>query len=137
MTQTSNSSQGNSNESSPRRVVDVEVITPQEYRQGKRKGAQQKEPPRAANFSGAWVYSAPTAGCLPAVVTCALFLVCMAEYGLLAAIGFAVFHLVGNVLGSIRQTRQLMDGHIYNPWLWRTGNWLVSFLLTVWLAAGK
>lgn len=74
--------------------------------------------------------------CLAPCVTFALFLVCLAQFGLLAGIGFAVFHTLGSLLGFLRQMRGLAEGRIHNPWPWRLGNWLVSFLLTVWLAGG-
>ncbi len=32
--------------------------------------------------------------------------------------------------------RLLMQGRQANPWSWRMGNWLISFLLTAWLAGG-
>ena len=69
-------------------------------------------------------------------VTLALFLVCVSQFGLLAGIGFAVFHLAGSIAGSIRSVRRLVEGRPPNPWSWRLGNWFVSFMLTAWLAGG-
>lgn len=75
-------------------------------------------------------------GCLASFVTVMLFLICLGQYGLLAAIGFFVFHLIGSILGSVHSARQLVRGLPYNVWSWRVGNWIVSFLVTVWLAGG-
>lgn len=74
--------------------------------------------------------------CLAPCVTFALFLVCLAQFGLLAGIGFVVFHTLGSLLGVLRHMRGFAEGRIHNPWPWRLGNWFVSFLLTVWLAGG-
>ena len=74
--------------------------------------------------------------CLAPCITFALFLVCLAQFGLLAGIGFVFFHIVGSVAGSMRDMRLLMQGREPNPWPWRIGNWLVCFLLTAWLAGG-
>ena len=74
--------------------------------------------------------------CLVPCVTFALFFVCLSQFGFLAGIGFAVFHLAGSIAGSIRSMRRLMEGRPVNPWGWRLGNWFVSFMLTAWLAGG-
>lgn len=75
-------------------------------------------------------------GCGPMIITFILFIICLAQYGALAGIGFLVFHIIGSILGSLRATRTMMLGYLWNPWPWRIGNWCVSFLLTVWLAGG-
>lgn len=129
----SGNSPGDDHGQPPVRHVEVEVISPGEYR-----GKKKARPFAATSQTEAqWAYSANAAGCLPAAVTCALFLVCIAQYGVLAAIGFAVFHLAGNVMAAWRQARQLILGRQFNIWLWRTGNWLVSYLLTAWLATAR
>lgn len=74
--------------------------------------------------------------CLAPCITLALFLVCLSQFGLLAAIGFLVFHTIGGIAGSLRSMRLLMAGRLVNPWAWRLGNWFVSFMLTLWLAGG-
>lgn len=74
--------------------------------------------------------------CLAPCVTFALFFVCLSQFGLLAGIGFAVFHVAGSIAGSIRSMRRLVEGRPVNPWGWRLGNWFVSFMLTAWLAGG-
>lgn len=90
-----------------------------------------------AGFGRVWTATgADGAGCLAPCVTFALFLVCLSQFGLLAAIGFAVFHVVGSIAGSIRSMRMLVEGRQPNPWSWRLGNWFVSFMLTAWLAGG-
>lgn len=75
-------------------------------------------------------------GCMASFITVMLFLICLGQYGLLAAIGFFVFHLIGSILGSVHSARQLMRGLPYSVWGWRAGNWIISFLATVWLAGG-
>lgn len=75
-------------------------------------------------------------GCLGGAITFGLFIVCLGQYGLLAAIGFMVFYAIGGVIGSVYAARRLMGGMPANPWVWRIGNWLISFTLTVWLAGG-
>lgn len=90
-----------------------------------------------AGFGRVWMATgADGNACLVPCITFALFLVCLSQFGLLAGIGFAFFHLVGGIAGSIRSMRLLMAGRQANPWTWRLGNWFVSFLLTVWLAGG-
>ena len=74
--------------------------------------------------------------CLAPCVTFALFFVCVSQFGFLAGIGFAVFHVAGSIAGSIRSMRRLVEGRPVNPWGWRLGNWFVSFMLTAWLAGG-
>lgn len=74
--------------------------------------------------------------CLAPCITFALFFVCLSQFGLLAGLGFAVFHLVGSITGSLRSMRRLVEGRPVNPWGWRLGNWFVSFMLTAWLAGG-
>ena len=90
-----------------------------------------------AGFGRVWTATgADGAGCLAPCVTFALFLVCLSQFGLLAAIGFAIFHLLGSIAGSIRAMRRLVEGRQPNPWSWRLGNWFISFMLTAWLAGG-
>lgn len=90
-----------------------------------------------AGFGRVWTATgASGASCLAPCVTFALFFVCLSQFGLLAGLGFAVFHLVGSIAGGIRSMRLLVEGREANPWTWRLGNWFVSFMLTVWLAGG-
>ena len=88
-------------------------------------------------FGRVWTATgADGAGCLSPCITVALFFVCLSQFGLLAGIGFAIFHLVGSIAGSIRAMRRLVEGRQPNPWSWRLGNWFISFMLTAWLAGG-
>lgn len=90
-----------------------------------------------AGFGRVWTATgASGTSCLAPCITFALFFVCLSQFGLLAGLGFAVFHLVGSIAGSIRSMRLLVEGREVNPWSWRLGNWFVSFMLTVWLAGG-
>ena len=74
--------------------------------------------------------------CLAPCVTFAIFLVCLAQFGFLAGLGFVFFHTLGSILGTLRQMRSMAAGKIPNPWAWRLGNWLLSFLVTAWFAGG-
>ncbi|MDE7241697.1 MAG: hypothetical protein K2N62_07460 [Desulfovibrio sp.] len=90
-----------------------------------------------AGFGRVWTATgADGAGCLSPCITLALFLVCLSQFGLLAAIGFVVFHVIGSIAGSLRAMRRLVEGRQPNPWSWRLGNWFISFMLTAWLAGG-
>lgn len=89
------------------------------------------------NIGGVWTYGPVRMdGCWPACVTFALFLVCLGQFGVLAAIGFLVFHTIGGAIGSVRAARALTFCILWNPWPWRVGNWFISFILTAWLAGG-
>lgn len=85
-------------------------------------------------FGRMWTTGGDQSGCLAPCVTFALFMVCLAQFGFLAGIGFVVFHTMGAVMGVLRDLRQIGAGRMPNPWPWRLGNWAVSFLLTAWLA---
>lgn len=113
-------------------ALDVEVLGPEDdytsqrgyYNKGSWSDNLQEFPP---------VYGY---GCLPLAITIALFIICLGQYGVLAAMGFIVFHIIGAVAGGIHSARRLMSGLPSNPWAWRIGNWTISFFLTVWLAGG-
>ena len=74
--------------------------------------------------------------CLAPCITFAIFLVCLAQFGFLAGLGFVFFHTIGSVAGTLRQMRLMTTGVMPNPWLWRMGNWALSFLVTAWFAGG-
>jgi hypothetical protein len=74
--------------------------------------------------------------CLAPCITFAIFLVCLAQFGFLAGLGFVFFHTIGSLAGTLRQMRLMTAGVMPNPWLWRMGNWILSFLVTLWLAGG-
>lgn len=118
-----------------REVLDAEIV---ESANASANGRERFQRAYHVNFNnGSWRYANIDAdGCLAPSISIALFLVCLGQYGLLAAIGFAVFHIIGSIAGAMRAARKLTLGQPFNPWLWRLGNWFVSFLLTVWLAGG-
>ncbi|MDD4702214.1 MAG: hypothetical protein PHI96_08340 [Desulfovibrio sp.] len=74
--------------------------------------------------------------CLAPCITFAIFLVCLAQLGFLAGLGFVFFHTIGSITGTVRQMRLMTRGVMPNLWLWRMGNWILSFFLTAWLAGG-
>ena len=87
------------------------------------------------NFGRVWTSGAQDQlGCLPPCITFALFLVCLAQFGFFAGIGFVFFHIIGAVLGVVRDLRLFSTGRVPNPWIWRAGNWALSFFLTAWIS---
>lgn len=87
------------------------------------------------NFGRVWTGGGQDQfGCLPPCVTFALFLVCLAQFGFFAGIGFIFFHIIGAILGVVRDLRLFSTGRVPNPWIWRAGNWAVSFFLTAWIS---
>ena len=87
------------------------------------------------NFGRVWRGGAQDqTGCLVPSVTFALFMVCLAQFGFFAGIGFVFFHTIGAVAGVVRDLRQFSAGRVPNPWVWRAGNWAVSFFLTAWIS---
>lgn len=84
-----------------------------------------------------WITSRDSSNaCLAPCITFAIFLVCLAQFGFLAGLGFVFFHTIGSLAGTLRQMRLMTVGVMPNPWLWRMGNWILSFLVTIWLAGG-
>lgn len=119
----------------PRHVRHTEVLTPEEYRSGRRStgNARQNVGPTASG-PFLWTYTSAS-GCAPAAVSLVIFFVLWAQYSLLAGLGFAVIHLLGNALGVYLQARKLVLGLPFNLWGWRVLNWLVSIFITMWLAS--
>lgn len=116
------------------RVIDVEILEPEDPR-----GAGgQRQYARGPFYSYSFSRFSPvdTGGCIAPCVTLGLFLACLAKYGLLAAIGFFVFHLIGSIIGTLRGAHNLALGIPTNVWGWRCANWVISFLFTIWLSGG-
>lgn len=125
-----------SNDSQERKVLDAEIVG-QENPGRKRQEWEQARFAGEQKFNGVWTFSPlDRNGCLGPAITFTLFVICIAQFGILAGIGFAVFYIIGAILGSLRFTRMLMEGRPCNPWGWRVGNWTISLLLTIWLAGG-
>lgn len=118
------------------KVMDVEIV---ENEESENRGAHRQRVWTSMGggpyFGGYWT-PVDSGGCVAPAITFALFVISLGQFGLLAAIGFFVFHIIGAILGTIYQARQLMAGFACNPWAWRTGNWIISFMLTTWLAGG-
>lgn len=84
-----------------------------------------------------WSYSNfNNPGCVAAAITFGIFLILVARYGLLAGIGFFVFHVIGSIINTMLASRALMAGRSYPLWPGRIINWLICALLTIWLAGG-
>ena len=75
------------------------------------------------------------AGLAPGI-TLALIIIAGIQFGLLASIGFMVFHAIGSVLNSMREMRSMLAGNPPNPWPGRILSWTISFLLVGWLSGG-
>ncbi len=113
-----------------RRAVEPEILEPEET------GNANQYDRKYYSKTGVWTYvPADSGGCLAASITFALFLVCLGQFGLLAAIGFFFFHSIGSIIGSVHTARSLIAGIPVNPWTWRTGNWIISLLITIMLAS--
>ncbi|MDE5831486.1 MAG: hypothetical protein K2H64_00600 [Desulfovibrio sp.] len=123
----------NDNKRDSAKTVEVEVLPPEDN--ASRASRQEGRHKYAAG--PVFAYSSfDSRGCLSPTVTLVLFFILLIQFGLLAAIGFGVFYTCGAILGSLRMTRAMIMGRPVNPMLWRTANWCLSFLLTVWLAGG-
>ncbi len=120
-------------------VLDVEIIEPDGMGGDNRHYGRcySRFAGSRGDFGGYWTSGViDSGGCMAPAITFALFFICLGHFGLLAAIGFFVFHVIGSILGGVWQARRLMEGAVYNPWAWRVANWAVSFMLTMWLAGG-
>lgn len=135
---------GPNNADEPRRqVIEPEVLEPPE-RDGRGNGRNFRGNDRCAAWHGqrvTWVYGWPGAnvdrnGCLAPGISLCLFVICWAQYGFLAALGFVFFHAIFGIIGSVQASRSLMAGRPFNIWLWRCCNWALSLFITVWLAGG-
>lgn len=126
----------NSGRADSAKVVDAEIIDDGDYHARRNNGWSGGY--RVHNVFpvyGNGLFMADT-GCFAAMISLFLFLACLVQWGLLAAIGFLFFHITGSIIGAFRASRYLMAGYPYNPWIWRCGNWIISFLLTAWLSGG-
>ena len=125
-----------------RKVIEAEIINP-DYHGGDQSqrasytyrstGYGQQGPV----YTGFFTSSALAGdGCLALAIPFGIFLFCIVQYGLLAAIGFSVFYLIGAAIGILREAQALVAARRFNPWAWRAGNWLISLFLTIWLSGG-
>lgn len=123
-------------QNSERKVVDAEIVEPDHGHSNNSHRTRQYRDQGGRYFNYFGIAPMYGDGCLGPAITFALFMICLGQYGLLAAIGFFVFYTVGSVIGTIHAANRLMAGRPINPWAWRAGNWFISFMLTVWLAGG-
>lgn len=125
-------------EKKPRKALETEVVDSGHDSQGAGDQAQWRaRDPGQPPYGSVWTFSSlQPGGCLAPAITFALFMICLGQYGVLAAIGFFVFHTIGAVIGTLRASRLLASGILCNAWAWRVGNWVVSLLITIWLAGG-
>lgn len=74
--------------------------------------------------------------CLLPLTSLLLFIVCLFQYGVLAAIGFGFFHLAGSAALGVFTMRQLMQGRQPDPRLGQVLVRIAAFLLAGWLSGG-
>lgn len=82
--------------------------------------------------------------CLPGCITLFLTLVCAVQFGILGALGFLVFHLIGSGMVLALNLRQIMQGQpahfglglTMGPWVGRLVIWGGSWALVGWLSGG-
>lgn len=120
------------NRNNNKHIIEPEIIS--------HSNAQEREAGRGNYYSeNTRIYSLnriSSTGCLSPCVTLIIFLVIVSQYGLLAGICFIFFYICGSIAGSIYMARCLMRGIIINPWVPRGINWILSYLITAWLALG-
>lgn len=128
----------NDQQDNGKQVINPEVLEPE---QSSQRQSGEGNPWRRARVTYVSGYGWPLASvdqnaCLAPCVTLVLFLVCLFQCGFLAGLGFVFFHTLFGILGRVQATSRMMTGEPFNIWLWRLGNWICSFLLTVWLSGG-
>lgn len=129
----SNSPTGdNSQNDQDQKVYEAEVVEDYNSSNGYRRHSSQAY----SNNNLFSYYSVNNGGCAAALITFFLFIICLGQYGLLAAIGFIVFKSIGSVISTIYAGRALALGQPFSVWGWRIANWFISLLLTIWLAGG-
>lgn len=87
-------------------------------------------------FQTVWTSGGSRQAGLAPGITLALIVIAGIQFGLLASIGFMVFHAIGSVLNSMREMRSMLAGNPPNPWPGRILSWTISFLLVGWLSGG-
>ena len=88
------------------------------------------------HFQTIWTSGSSRQAGLAPGITLALIIIAGIQFGLLASIGFMVFHAIGSVLNSMREMRSMLAGNPPNPWPGRILGWTISFLLVGWLSGG-
>ena len=88
------------------------------------------------HFQTIWTSGSSRQAGLAPGITLALIIIAGIQFGLLASIGFMVFHAIGSVLNSMREMRSMLAGNPPNPWPGRILSWTISFLLVGWLSGG-
>lgn len=88
------------------------------------------------HFQTIWTSGGSRQAGLAPGITLALIIIAGIQFGLLASIGFMVFHAIGSVLNSMREMRSMLAGNPPNPWPGRILSWTISFLLVGWLSGG-
>lgn len=126
---------GDQNIQQSRKIIEPEIIDPDN---GTQKNFTSNTTYKV-NYSGPgyWYYSSTSSGsCLSPFITFCLFIFCMAQYGILAGIGFIFYQIVMAVIGCFRAVKRLSSVNSYNFWGWRCFSWAISLLLVIWQSGG-
>ena len=127
------------------KILDVEILPPRDDEESfsshssqyGRPGSEQRYRRAQASYGSFGTFSTiNNPGCLTASVTFGLFLISLFQYGILAGIGFFVFHIIGSIFIAVQASKALMAGRSFSPWTARICNWVICYLLTSWLAGG-
>lgn len=127
-------------------VVDAEVVNEGEARSGQKSFTCVTGDNGRVRYSFASWNVGGTAGgtggfsggvsCLPGCITLFLMALCAVQFGVLAAVGFLFFYLIGSWIAIFAGLQRAMRGKLTNPWLPRIFNWGTCWLLVGWLSGG-
>lgn len=129
----------------PRTVIDPEVVDERES------GGERQFFSRTTRESGGTRYTFASwnvngnrgsggfvggGSCLPGCITLFMPVLCAVQFGVLAAVGFLFFYMIGSGIAIFAGLQRVMQGRTLNPWIPRVINWGVSWLLAGWLSGG-
>lgn len=136
----------NSDKNDKEKVYDAEVIH-EEYRHEERTSSASGSQSRRGFHGTSWSWTSMRGGMgglggfdaasryAPAI-TAFLLIVVLVRFGFLAGLGFLFFYVISAAFGTVQLIRRMAEGKAVYPWIWRIGNWAVSFLLAGWLSGG-
>ncbi len=129
----------------PRAVIEPEVVDERESHGGQGYFSRTTQENGGTRFTFAsWnvngnMGSGGLAGgnsCLPGCITLFMLALCTVQFGVLAAVGFLFFYMIGSWIAIFAGLQRVMQGRTVNPWIPRVINWIVCWLLVGWLSGG-
>ncbi len=88
------------------------------------------------SFGRAWSYTSYDVGMTPStLISIILFFFCLFKWGVLAALGFFVFHVISIPLRAYYTVLLVIYGGFPNFWLQLIVAWGINLLLVSWLAS--